>query len=156
MFGGVDLTIETTGSNFIIGGGATFETRFTKNSGLETGLFFRSYKLDGFTSNLYYEIAERHLSIPVLYKFYSSILNLSAGPTLDFLLGLKQRGDFPFALPYTYKPNSSIGIGGMLKLSKTFNFSDEFLLEPEIRYNYIFSTSRNYAGVGIAAKFNLN
>ena len=155
MLGGVDFTFETTGSKFIIGGGATFEINLTKNSGLETGLFYRSYKLNGFSNRLYYEISERHLSIPVLYKLYSSIINISAGPTFDFLLGLNQKGDFPIALPHTYKSNGSIEIGGMLKLSKRINFSDAFLLEPEIRYNYIFSSSRNYAGVGIAAKYKL-
>ena len=161
IINGFDFTYETIGGEFLAGGGATFETRFTKHNGFEAGLFYRSYKTNGFLNGDYptvhfYEIAERYLSIPVLYKFYSSIVNFSAGPTFDIFVGWKQTVGKSVYKVENYSTSPGFGIGGMLKLSKTINLSDRLLLEPEIRYNHIFNTQNNYGGFGLAAKYRLN
>lgn len=161
MIGGLDFTIETIGGEFLPGAGATFESQLTRHSGFETGLFYRSYKVGIFLYGDYptshaFEVAERYISIPVLYKFYSSIINLSAGPTFDFFAGWKQTVGKSIYNITDYKTSSSFGLGGMLKLSKTINLTDKFLLEPELRYNHIFNSHRDYGGFGLAAKYRLN
>lgn len=160
MIAGLDLTVETTGNHWVPGVGATFEYKLTKHSGLETGLFYRIYTVEGYVqaSNFYAEflIAEKHLSLPILYKFYSSIVNFSVGPTIDFYLGWRQKmgkSDIPID---TYNIDPTVGLGGMLKLSKTINLSETLLLEPELRLNPILSNARAYGGLGIAVKYRLN
>lgn len=160
MIGGLDLTVESTGTHWVPGVGATFEYKLTKHSGLETGLFYRIYNVAGYmrSSDFYAEftIAERHLSIPILYKFYSSIVNFSVGPTIDFYLGWRQKmgkSDIPIE---TYNIDPTVGLGGMLKLSKSINLSEKLLLEPELRLNPILSNSRAYGGLGIAVKYKLD
>lgn len=160
MIAGLDLTVETTGDHWVPGIGATFEYKLTKHSGLETGLFYRIYKVSGYAySNNFSQnfiIAERHLSIPVLYKFYSSIVNFSVGPTIDFYLGWKQKMGKTVIEIDTYDIDPTVSLGGMLKLSKTINLSEKLLLEPELRLNPILSNYRAYGGLGIAVKYRLD
>ncbi|MEO6948710.1 MAG: hypothetical protein ABI123_03690 [Ginsengibacter sp.] len=160
MIGGIDLTVESTGDHWVPGVGATFEYKLTKHSGLETGLFYRTYKVSGYAySTEFFQnfiIAERHLSIPILYKFYSSIVNFSVGPTIDFYLGWRQKMGKSVIEIDTYNIDPTVGLGAMLKLSKTINLSEKLLLEPELRLNPILGNSRAYGGLGIALKYRLD
>ena len=139
--------------------GLTIERQFTKHSGIESGLYYRTNKttfyftdnISNFTNN--YTVAERYLSIPFLYKFYSRILNISAGPTFDYYVGWKQKAGIVKVDNYSMDPN--VGLGFMFKLSKKINLSDHIILEPELRLNPILTYERVYLSLGIAAKYRL-
>ena len=87
--------------------GAALERQITRHSGGETGLYYRTQlsrgiitHTDASGSRAYsFTVSQRHVTLPVLYKYYSHITNFSAGPTLDFYLGWKQKNDeFPFQM----------------------------------------------------------
>ena len=100
-----------------------------------------------------FTISERLLSVPVLYKYYSSIVNASIGPTFDFFIGWNQRNktDALVVNNYTVDPNLTMGI--LVKLSKSIAINTRLLLEPELRYNINVTSEREYAGFAIAAKY---
>ncbi len=157
---GLNLTVELlSGSTFVPGGGMMVERQVTRHSGIESGIYFRSYITDGYVqpgNNFYaFSISERYLSIPVLYKYYSRIVNFSIGPSFDYFLGWKQKSGLPDVKVENYSISPAIAIGIQTKLSKPIILSNRFILEPELRFNPIISTERSYLGIGIAAKYKL-
>lgn len=158
-FAGVTFTGESTNGGFAAGAGLTFERKLTRHSGIETGLFYRTYRQAVYVqyqNNIYpFSIAERHLSVPFLYKFYSSILNISVGPTIDFYVGWKNKTKSDVSSANSYYLDPSVFAGAMIKVSKEINLEDRFFLEPELRLNRILGTYRTYGGAGIALKYRL-
>lgn len=161
-YAGINFTIENSSGNFRPGIGGLFEMQLTRHSGFETGVYYRNYiqnfyltYIDSFNLNtFFYKVSERHISIPVQYKFYSRIINLSIGPSFDFYLGWKQKNTASITVnTYNIDPNFFIGI--LAKVSKKINLNKRFLLEPELRFNPIFTSKRSYTGFGIAAKYKL-
>ncbi len=157
---GLNFTVETTADEdgALAGLGAVADFKITKHSGLETGVYLRSYKtrirIFTPTDSWLVTVAERHLSIPLLYKFHSRIVNLAAGPTFDFFMGWEQKGNKEAVVnAYSIDPEFNVGIMG--KISKRINLSARFILEPEIRLNLIPTSDRSYVGAGIAGKYIL-
>lgn len=154
---GIDLTGEDTGGGFAAGLGLTFERKLSRHSGFETGLFYRTIRRDFYViiqNNFYsYSIAERYLSLPILYKFYSPVVNVSIGPTVDFFIGWKEKNRRDETHVDTYTATSAF-FGGMLKVSKEINLSDKLILEPELRLNPVINNNNIYGG-GIAVKYRL-
>ncbi len=158
---GINLTGEiTSSSDFVIGVGGTFEKQFKKHFGFETGLYYRAFELNGeVRTETYvygYNIKEEYLSVPVLYKFNSSLLNFSVGPTFDIYLGWKQtnKNYVSYRLD-KYDVNKKFIVGLMGKISKSIDLTPKILLEPEIRYNPIFLNQRSFYGIGMAIKYKL-
>jgi len=158
---GLNLTGEKTSSaDFVIGIGGTLERQINKHNGFETGLYYRIFEVhqqvfvDG---SLYgfHTIKEKYLSIPILYKFYSSVINFSVGPTFDMYLGWKQMNKGIIFEPDRYTVNAKFHVGLIGKISKTIVLTNRFLLEPEIRYNPVFFNRRSFYGAGIACKYML-
>jgi len=162
-YAGVNFTIENSSGNFRPGIGGLFEMQLTRHSGFETGVYYRNYiqnfyltYIDSVNTNTYfYKVSERHISIPVQYKFYSRIINLSIGPSFDFYLGWKQKNTASITTVNTYNIDPDFFIGILAKVSKKINLNNRFLLEPELRFNPIFTSRRSYTGFGIAAKYKL-
>lgn len=72
--------------------GLVFDKQITTYNGFETGLYYRTHNR---TYDYYYEnnldimyITDKYISIPVLYKFYSNIINFSTGISNDYYIGL--------------------------------------------------------------------
>jgi hypothetical protein len=139
--------------------GVVFERQFTNNSGFELGLNYRTYQNELFfiyDNQAYYpEIVDKYFSIPVIYKFYTKFLKLGAGLTFDYNLGREQRNvsatHFIFETDYDYY------VGSIVKLSREFHLDDTFVIEPEVKANFIFIPfERHFIGVGINAKFDLH
>lgn len=154
---GLNFTSEViTNSKVVAGVGIISDFKLNKHSGIESGLYYRTYKntFDFTSNNTYYQaiVSERHISLPILYKFYSRILNFSVGPTFDFYLGWKQINTSQNFIIKSYTIDENFNIGVMGKLSKEIKISHRFFLEPEIRFNPIF-TNRVYLGIGIAGKY---
>lgn len=116
--------------------GISFETRLSRHSGLETGLYYRYDDYDTKSCN------GQYLSVPLLYKFNSRVLNFAAGPNFDFLVA-----GTSFDSDYSYD------IGGLFKLSKDIKLYKGLLIEPGIQVNYMFLSSQLWAGVGVGLKY---
>ena len=160
---GVNATLETSTSHFQPSLGFIYEQRFTKRSGIETGIYYRNYiqnilvsisdQTSWYSSNI--RLSERHLSIPALYKFHTRLVNISAGPSFEFYLGWKQKSSNSEIELTDYSLSSAFQIGLLTKISKSIKLNEQFALEPELRLNPIVTNDRAYIGFGIAAKYNL-
>lgn len=160
---GLNSTLETTSSSFKPGIGFLFERKMTKRSGIETGLYYRNYMQTGLVTisdasgyqSFSLDISESHLSIPALYKFYTNIVNLSAGPSFDFYLGWRQKHKNAVINLDSYSIDPAFSIGLMGKISKSITLNKQFALEPELRLNHILTFNRTFIGLGIAGKYKL-
>lgn len=144
--------------SFISGFRISTERQITEHSGIETGIWYRHYKVHGSirSDDLFYNytLKEDHFSLPVLYKYYSSIIDLSVGPTID-LYGVwsidKNSSDLKVISEEEEK--KSLGIGFLAKASKSIHVSDKFYLEPEIHYNPMLLIKRTFLGFGLSVKY---
>lgn len=149
-----------SGSNNVLGFGATFERQISKHNGFETGVYYRTFdnNIQVYVDMALYDaftIKEQYVSIPILYKFYSSIVNVSLGPTFDIYTGWTKKGG---RLSFIRSPepiNTKFRIGFLGKVSKTIGITKHLLIEPELRYNPVFYNHRLYYGLGVAAKYSL-
>jgi hypothetical protein len=161
-YAGLNFTVESTSGALRPGIGAKLERKLTRRSGIESGLYYRNY-VHGLVvtvvngnrfENFPVTVSERQISIPILYKFYSRIVNISIGPTFDFYLDWKQKNKSSVVVnDYSVDPNFSIGLMG--KLSKSFSLTEKIFLEPEVRYNVNFTFDRIFAGFGVAGQYKL-
>ena len=146
----------------------TYERKITRKSSVEIELKYRY----GIISNIVlpptenqtfmnyfsehpYSIKESFISVPILYKFNSSIINFSVGPTIEYLLKKEQvnvdppyirhLGDEYFTKKWSW--------GLLTSISKSIPIYKKLLLEPSLYYNPIISFKRTYVGIGIAAKY---
>lgn len=162
---GLNFTTETYGEQLRPGVGLIIERKLTRKSGIESGIYYRTYHTDWSTTvtggsnppvTFYYTIAERFISVPVLYKFYSRIVNLSAGLSFDFYMGYRQKNKSGTGLvvnSYSIDPNMAVGV--QVKMSKPIRLDDKLVLEPELRLNPVITYNRSYAGIGLTAKYRL-
>lgn len=139
---GANLVIEAQGSLFSGGFGhvapdfgASFEAQFTRHSGLETGLYYRNIKFrEGFVSNHHGEPVPvpqtnaRYLSLPIMYKFYSRILNFSVGLSFDYLIAHTTHA-------YTHYVPDKLILGVATKVSKEFVLVDNLIIELSFNFN---------------------
>ena len=138
-----------------------------KHGGLETGLYYRPvrnetiYDFYNTTGGNFYSvvaiIAERFLSIPVLYRFQSKVLNFTAGSSLDIYLGWKDKSDKNTVTINSNNRSATIEAGAVVSLSKSIHLDDKIILEPEIRFNPIFTSGDPYvhSAFGFACRYKL-
>jgi hypothetical protein len=155
---GLNFTEEyTVQHNFRPGMGAIFERQFAKHSGLETGLYLRTEKIEWLATlnqkDVNLGIVQMYCSLPILYKLYTKHLNIAAGPTIDYFAGWYQIDGKPEIDIYTASPSNKFCYTMLVKVSKPIQLSDKIWLEPEIRYSNMFRYSNYYLGIGIAAKY---
>ena len=122
--------------------------RIGKHSGLESGLFYQTRYQRFFTTlqigqTVYYyntKVAERWLQIPILYRFNSSFLNFVVGPQIDYFVGWKDKSGSGGASVTSYDRSAArvVASGG---ISKSFKLSETIVIEPEAKFNYMFSQS---------------
>jgi hypothetical protein len=155
---GAVLILEDANDNLSIrpSFGLVLDHRITRHSGLETGILYRTFRTSGVLTSsednifLPFEVRESYLTVPILYKFHSRIVNVSAGPTLDFFVGWGDKSTSAGVEVTDFSVDPSFSFGGMLKISKAIRLSDVLYLEPDVRINPIFSSGRVYGGFGIA------
>ncbi|WP_075350084.1 hypothetical protein [Algoriphagus marinus] len=144
------------------GAGLVIDHKVTRKGGIESGLFYRTYRnsISVYVENpgigrsiFFIEIGESHMTIPILYKFHTRIVNLSFGPTFDFFLGWKQKSGSPDIEVNEYSIDPNFGYGAMLKMSKSIQLSDFVSFEPDLRFNPVFTNGRVFGGVGLAFKY---
>lgn len=141
--------------------GATFERQFTKRSGIETGLYYHTKQqsaviphTDSTGSYSYsFTVSERHWAVPVLYKYYSRLVNFSVGPSFDLFVGWRQKNNGSPVQIQSYTVNPKIKIGFLTKLSKPIPLNQQFVLEPEIRFGSVQTLDEANVGIGISGKY---
>jgi hypothetical protein len=89
----------------------------------------------------------------MLYKYYSKILNLSAGPTLDFYLGWKQKNNSSSTQISNLEVGRKVNVGFIVKAGKMIPLSKQFLLESELRFGSVQEFDNINLGIGIAGKY---
>ena len=165
---GINFTFESTYGPLRPGIGATAERQLTRHSGIESGIYYRNHVYNQYLTfegppgspawpftNATLTISERLLSIPVLYKYYSRIVNASIGPTFDFYIGWRQKNSTPLLTVNEYNVDPNFSLGAMIKISKNIPVASRISIEPELRYNVIFEFEREHVGFGVAAKYKL-
>jgi hypothetical protein len=157
---GIDFVNEIADKDHLRPGvGLNVARTFGKHSGIETGVYYRSYiqSLSFSMEGNYFDvdIRESHLSIPVLYKFSSRIVNFSAGPTFEVFLGWKDVSSPDEVEVNDYDIDPEYNLGAMVKLGKDIRLSDKLVFEPELRFNPIFSSERVYIGLDLKLKLDV-
>jgi hypothetical protein len=140
--------------------GLVFERQFSKHSGIETGINYRTYQVQYYlliNNESYYPfISERYISVPLTYKFYTKIINLSLGLTYDYYIGFRQLDE---GLKLTsYHVGYEYYMGAIGKISKKIVLGDDLILEPEIKVNLLLDENwyKDYIGFGLNLKFDLS
>ena len=147
--------------------GMTFELKKSKWVGFETGLLYRLYKdelVTGFDPSYFsQEVRQEYISIPILYKVSTKVLNVSIGTTIDYCFGVQSflgdysypKGKTPYyyVLPYNqiveyHNPYQNFYFGLVGKLSKEIQLNNRLNFEPQLRYSQNFSNNNNYHGLG--------
>ena len=118
---GANSILETYQNATGISYGLTIENQFLKHWGYETGLFLKSIILP------YYNINLQYATIPVLFKFYSKVVNVSMGVNFDYFMGWKNITTSFIPATFT-SPNYNYGFIG--KISKDIALSPKVILEP--------------------------
>lgn len=152
------------GSTLQSGFGGLIERRLTERSGVESGLYYRVHNFI-FFSNVFDQgtlifagrglLKERFLSVPLLYKFYSPVVNFAVGPSIDFFLGWRQESGQPEIVVNDYSVDPGFLTGLLIKVSKEIQISEQWLIEPEFRYNFMLDGSRRYFGITLGTRYLL-
>lgn len=141
--------------------GASFEARLTRHSGIETGLYCRTMNFRGRNaSRMVYNgpgapVHEefymprsygRYLSIPLLYKFYSRVLNVAVGFNYDILIDELRRDD-------RKTPRNEFGV--QLKVTKDIKLYKGLIFEPFVQLNQRLTgeADRFWFGGGVGVKY---
>ena len=160
---GLNLIMETSSGSFRTAAGMVLERQLTQRSGIETGLYYRNFVRDGTVSHtdstgarlLNWSISERYVSVPVLFKFYSRVVNISAGAVFDFYAGWRQRDRVSTVRLNEYNVNPHFFFGFLTKASKTINLSDRFFIEPEVRFHPSSRFNNYRTGIGVSGKYRM-
>jgi hypothetical protein len=138
----------------------SYENQLFKHCGFEVELNQRSqdqYLTIPIGNGTYQSshIKEDYLNLPILYKFYSDIVNLSTGITFDYFVGWKDLTKFGSVELSSYSVDPKLYVGWVFKVSKTIMLSPKFILEPEIQFNPIFKYGDSYTGASLKLKYKL-
>lgn len=136
--------------------GLIYERKITNHFGIETGAHLHNLKVySGFANNeTPAHINHLYLNFPVLIKYYSNIVNVSAGPTINARIANFRTGNLAREINYTsYNPPNNFGIGYQFKISKSLNIKDKFVLEPEVNLGNRFEFRKPNLGIGASFKY---
>ncbi|RYE25741.1 MAG: hypothetical protein EOP45_04470 [Sphingobacteriaceae bacterium] len=158
---GLNVNGEIYQSKFNPSIGVTFEKQFSKHNGFESGIFYRTLKS---SEQIYFvatpsfyiyslTVSERYLTVPVLYKYYSRILNFSAGPTANLYVGWKQKDNGSPVHIDAYDIDPKFKVGFLTKLSKVIPLNKQLVIEPELRFGSVETWNEVGLGIGIAGKY---
>ena len=161
QFIGAGVNCEKKGLNDIrIGYGLSYENQLSKHHGFELGLNYRS-KVESFYYNypalgfVNQQVREDYLSFTIMYKFYSNIVNISTGVTLDYFVGWKDLTKQSNLEITSYSIGRKYFVGWAFKVGKSIKLSPKFILEPEIQINPIFDYGYINSMVSVKLKYKL-
>lgn len=140
--------------------GFFYERKFTQRSGLETGLFFRTYQQDyfltfnndGWITSETVKVAEGFFTIPVLYRFSTNFATFSLGPQVDIFSIWNQKNLENISIE-AYDRTPKIMVGPLLKVGKEFRYKESVIFEPELRFGVrALGTGNIFLGLGLKLK----
>lgn len=109
-----------------------FEQNFTSKSSIEVGIHYLNIRATTVINNNltntnydYYHL----LSMPILYKFKSNILDIAAGPSLNLIKAPSKGSN---SIINFQKTPGKLSIGYVFKLSKSIGLNESLFLVPEI------------------------
>ena len=144
------------------GVGATIERKFSRHVGVESGLYYLTYRNEFYfliygpdPESIPVKVLESYLSLPILFKYYSRIVNVSIGPTFDAYLGYRTTDRNSDVLITNHNVSPAISATAIIKISKTITLRDNLVLEPEVRYGQNVTYEGNFAGFGLAMKYKI-
>lgn len=126
--------------------GLSFEARITRHSGIETGFYYRSLASEAGVSMDGMSIPRpeghrRYFAVPLLYKYYSRIVNVGVGVNCDFLFE-KSHAD------WTGYGRHRVGI--LMKVSKDITLYKGLFVEPEFHFNPFWENGElNHSWIGL-------
>jgi hypothetical protein len=131
QFGG-KLINELVNHGYGPGIGADIVYKITKHSGIVTGLYFKidPHQYTAYSPGRTYSVSkfsERTIMVPLLYKFESKLVTLTAGGTVSYILNYRESDKLFTHLTGQLEPAVTISI------SKSFYFGKSLVFEPEIR-----------------------
>jgi len=152
---GIKLLNELTFYNGLVPGfGAQLVYEMGRHGGLESGIYYdnqiTTYWFYSPGVSVFGEVAERRLTIPIWYHFHSKALNFSGGPSLSYFVGWKDKSSF--GAKVTSYTTNALQVQGSAGISKTINLSSSILLEPEVRFNYIFGRDDGNISLNLALR----
>ncbi|MDX1908369.1 MAG: hypothetical protein SF053_15135 [Bacteroidia bacterium] len=156
---GLNLTTErSSGRDLIPGIGLTVDRQLSRHSGISSGLYYRTFLRGWYAQTpvgLYtFTVSERFLYLPLTYTYYTRWVHLAAGLTFEHYTGWRQRDDGTVTVQsYSMDPVYTLGL--LLKVSRQIALSRQLCLEPELRFNPLFSEYRSYWGIGLQLKYRL-
>lgn len=146
--------------------GIVYERLLSKNTGIEVEIKYQtspneySFLVPGgvnSTDQVKVSGKESFLSMPILFRYRTKILNISLGPTLDYFLNWKQTSSnyyIPYgenSLPEYFFPDTwSLGL--LFKISESIPIGDQCIVEPGIFYSPILSYKNNSFGLSVLVK----
>jgi len=138
----------------------SYENQLSMYNGFEIGLNQRSseqYTVSSFSDGTFqtFHVIENYLTVPLLYKFSSNILNISTGVNFDYFVGWSDATKFGETELTSYSIYPKFQIGWVLKLSKSIPLTTKFQLEPEVYFNPIFKYGYSYYGLSMKLKYQL-
>ncbi len=166
---GLDFTSELAKyNNLRLGLGLTYERKLSTHLAIETGLFYRTTKTDyeievtssensgvnaGTTEDYHSQIMAKYISLPILFKYYTNIINISIGPNFDYFFDWRESDASPNFETVHYSISPKLNYGFQFKVGKQINFGEKYAIEPELRYSQMLDVNTHYLGLGIAGKY---
>jgi len=102
-----------------------------------------------------FRIQENYLSLPVMYKFYSKIVDISTGFNVDYYVGWKDLSSSNSVELTSHSITPRLTFGWNFKISKTIPLYNRFYLEPSVFYNPALYAINSYYGVSLKLKYEL-
>lgn len=158
-FVGFKLGYDVTGAGTRTGFSFFYENQLAKHHGFEVGFGQRnadelySVYIDG--NELSGRVLETYLTMPIVYKFYSNIVNLSTGFSVDYFANWKDMSKHSTYTLTDYRVNPKFSFGWIISMSKPIPLSTRFNLEPEITFNPILFNYNSYFNIALRAKYKL-
>lgn len=132
----------------------------SKHSQFETGLFYQIRKNDGtfsINNDLYiFNVNERYLVVPLIYKFSSQFINLSFGINQNYYVGWGAASVIDENVQIeSYSTEDTYLFGVQGALSKSLRLSNQLSLEPLIKVSImVYPYSDVIYGFGFALVYN--
>ncbi|MDD4990618.1 MAG: hypothetical protein PHR83_00165 [Paludibacter sp.] len=149
-----------TYSSFRPGYGIAYEEKLSKHHGYEFGLNYRSKTYTSIitiNNNMYLtDGIESYLNLPVSYKFYSDIVNLSTGISFDCFVGGKYLTTVPTITLGTFDISPKLYVGWNFKIGKEISLAEKLILEPELQYNPVFNYGYSFYGATLKLKYKFS
>jgi hypothetical protein len=162
QIGGKLINEFTFYNGFAPGFGGQVVYRINKHGGIESGLNYQSryqsfdiFVQYGSISNTYFtRIAEHWLQLPIHYRYDSKAINFTAGPTVNYFIGWDTKNKANGVTVNDYDRNA-VSFAGSVSVSRSLYLSPRLILEPELRFNYIFTDDDGGLALNISLRKKL-